>query len=189
MKNVKVQEQMLNEISKNIRMTGFWGWFCVSGYADYRFQVGIKLSEIKGFEETRKHYEADVEKLNGEKCLHIIHSLWSDAYTKGEQPSGWNCIKLPKSQEYDTLRVNILSIKAQIESAGYKVESISREGYFDYEEDGKKQFAPALCFHISSKKLDEWRDQQYQANFHEGVIECEWERRREMEYTEYQFCL
>lgn len=42
------------------------------------------------------------------------------------QPRGWCLVKLPKAPEYYALRATILSIKAQIESAGLNIILLKR---------------------------------------------------------------
>ena len=190
MKNVKTKQEMIKKISDKLRTAGMKYWFAISGYGDYRFRVGIKQADIKGFEEIKKRYEADIEKLNPtiEHAYRFIPTLWMDSYMNGECQSGHSLYKLPKSDEYNELRECIFSIKAQIELAGYQVEDIILDYYFDYQENYKWKWAPSLCFLLSSEELDEWRELQYQAHMHESIAECEEERRREMEYAEYQFC-
>lgn len=191
MKSVKTKQQMIKSISDRLRATGLDYWFAVSGYADYRFRVGIKLTDIKDFENVKKRYEADIEKMNPSlekgSGYRFVSTLWDNSYMNGECTSGCSSYQLPQSSEYDALRERILSINAQIESASYQVEDISRDYYFDYLEDYKWKWAPSLCFLLKNDELDKWRDQQYQANVTENIAECEEERRREMEYAEYQF--
>lgn len=166
MKNVKTKQQMIKRISDKLRAAGLKYWFVISGYADYRFRVGIKLADIKDFEQIKKRYEADVERLNSilevGDGYRFFSTLWEDSYLKGECPSGCSFYKLPKQAEYDALRERIFTIKEQIESAGYKVEDISRDYYFDYLEDYKWKWAPSLCFLLKSEELDEWRELQYE---------------------------
>lgn len=190
MKDVKTQTQIFKEVGDKLHEAGMKGWFIVTNYADYCIQVGLRQSDIKGFTEIRKHYEADVAKLNNNERdgLYAITSIWTDAYLYGEQPSGCCFIKLPKSPEYDLLRYRISSIQTQIKRAGYQVDGIMLRDHFYYEENGTTHHCPAILFGLKNEELDKWRDEQYQSHLYESEIECEDERCREIGYAEYQFC-
>lgn len=93
-----------------------------------------------------------------------------------------------RRKEYDDLREEVLSIKAIIESAGYKVR-ISNEEFFDKWDDENDDYSHQkfIRFVLSSDELSKYRDDQYNTPEHmdDAEREHEGERRSEQAFEDW----
>ena len=179
------KKEVFEQIKHTINSSCFNKEYKIREYADWCARIIIPAEQFESWFDGIEDLFDERMKAIGETdwTNRFFNAIFQNIWDEGIAPSGCSEYKLPRGEEFNALRKEVLESVSILKSLGLTENLCDTDICLEhlwFKEDGEYQpIRPYICVKLSCKSLSDWRDFEY--NRYSRSYTCLQEHRAEKE--------